>query len=199
MHNLVDLFWHLLKFYGKVISYTKSIAKIGAWGEHDRGVAVMYRQHCERNVENMLTAQKAAKDLLEKYGTNDPFELCDVMNLPVVAADLPESVRGFSIYIKSRHIIYLNEILDTPMQRQVCAHELGHIILHPEHNLIFMLEHTMFVYEKFEQEADQFCASLLFEEEMLAEATTVQELAQVAGVDLHIAYMMAEQQRITLH
>ncbi len=135
----------------------------------------------------MLQAKTTAEQLVEKYQTSDPFSLCEQMGIPIVKEELPESVRGFSISIKNRKIVYLNALLEDIMLRQVCAHELGHIMLHRQHNLIFMMEHTLYVHEKFEREADQFCAALLIPQNLLKEVSTIRELAMVAGVEERIA------------
>lgn len=142
----------------------------------------------------MLLAKTKAEELVQKYQTSAPFALCERMGIPIVKEELPESVRGFSVSIKGRRIIYLNALLEEEMLRQVCAHELGHMVLHRQHNLIFMMEHTLYVHEKFEREADQFCAALLIGQEMLGEVTTVQQLAALAGVEERIAALRVTMQ-----
>lgn len=143
----------------------------------------------------MLLAKEKAQELIQKYQTADPFTLCEILGILIIKAELPESVRGFSLGIKGKRIVYLNENLEDPMMKQVCAHELGHIVLHPQHNLIFMMEHTLYVHERFEREADQFCAALLISQSQLKEVSTVQELAAIAGVEERIAVMRVEMER----
>lgn len=146
----------------------------------------------------MLTALEQAGRLRQEFGTSDPMSICEQMDITIFEEELPESVRGFSLNIKGKKLIYLNSQLPYGMQRQVCAHELGHIILHPKHNLIFMLEHTLYVHERFEKEADEFCAALLIPQEMLHEVQTIGELAMAAGVEERIADIRVRMER-SLH
>lgn len=143
-----------------------------------------------------MLAKRKAEELMQEYQTSDPFRLCELMNITILYEELPESVRGFSLTIKGRRIVYLNSCLDSTMLRQVCAHELGHIVMHPDHNLVFMLQHTLYVHERFEREADEFCAALLISPSQMREVSTVQELAVLAEVEERIACIRAEMEGI---
>ena len=57
-------------------------------------------------------------------------------------------------------------------QRQVCAHELGHAILHPKSNTPFLRANTLYSVNKLETEANRFMALLLHP------ATEIQDYAQ---------------------
>jgi Zn-dependent peptidase ImmA (M78 family) len=59
-------------------------------------------------------------------------------------------------------VICINNSLPCHKQRFVCAHELGHAILHPSINLPFFSHHTFFSKEKIEHEANIFASLLLF-------------------------------------
>ena len=124
--------------------------------------------------------------LSEKYGTKEPYELCECMDIPIICSELPKSVNGFFTTIKKGDIIYINDELSEQVQKEVCAHELGHIILHPQCNLLFMLEKTLFVTEKYEREADEFAAALLIDDdefENLAHmGQTVEGMAGILGI-----------------
>lgn len=138
----------------------------------------------------MSMPNQTAFALIEEHETNDPFELCDLLGILVLSSDLPESVQGFSANIKNNNIIYLNNLLDYPMDKQVCAHELGHILMHPHHNLLFMMEHTLFVHQRYEREADEFCAALLFRPEEMEDFTSLGQFAESLGVEERIAKIM---------
>ena len=43
----------------------------------------------------------------------------------------------------------------------MCAHELGHIILHPDVNTSFLMRRTLFSVDKIEQQANRFAIGLL--------------------------------------
>lgn len=101
--------------------------------------------------------------LVTTYGTRDPFELCDALGIRVIFYPLPERISGFSLRCPDEAQIFLNERLEEP--GAVCAHELGHLRLHPRHNSYFLREHTCCVPGRYEREADLFAALLLLPEE----------------------------------
>ena len=87
----------------------------------------------------MIPKQKA-NSLIRKFGTTDPFKIAE--NLDYIVVELPlKGVRGFHQYIKRNHIIYIDDSLSEEDRRWVCAHELGHIFLHPHLNKMFMANH----------------------------------------------------------
>ena len=49
------------------------------------------------------------------------------------------------------------------MQRTVCAHELGHAVLHTHANTPFLRKNTFFSVDKLEIEANTFAALLLID------------------------------------
>ncbi|MCQ5203515.1 ImmA/IrrE family metallo-endopeptidase [Mordavella massiliensis] len=49
----------------------------------------------------------------------------------------------------------------------VCAHELGHMLLHKKANAIFMDSRTQLNTTKYENEADRFAMSLLISNDMV--------------------------------
>ena len=55
------------------------------------------------------------------------------------------------------------------MAKQVCAHELGHVILHPCVNTVYLDVCTYAVTEKFENEANMLAAELLITDEDVLE------------------------------
>ena len=68
-------------------------------------------------------------------------------------------VMGFHSYSLRLHVIHLNQELDEPMLQFVCAHELGHTILHPNINTAFMTHRTFFSASKLEREALPYMTS----------------------------------------
>lgn len=114
----------------------------------------------------MIEAKQMAKKLIARFQTCDPFKIADSLDYIVIFVPL-HGVRGFHQYIKKNHIIYIDNSLDTEMQRWVCAHELGHIFLHPNLNKMFMANHTYSVQSKYEVEADRFAACLCYPPEYL--------------------------------
>ncbi|MBR5773520.1 MAG: ImmA/IrrE family metallo-endopeptidase [Clostridia bacterium] len=107
--------------------------------------------------------KRMVNTLVAEHGTSDPFEICSNMDVFVFYPDLPENVQGFYYNVKGYKIIGINSSLDDESRRIICAHELGHSLLHPDMNVFFATQKTNFLTEKFEREADYFCACLLID------------------------------------
>ncbi|MBQ4542969.1 MAG: ImmA/IrrE family metallo-endopeptidase [Clostridia bacterium] len=72
--------------------------------------------------------EKAVK--LSGYSdSRDPFEICNSAGVNVVFADIGE-LKGMYKYIKRNRYIVISDKLDEKTARIVCAHELGHDVLH---------------------------------------------------------------------
>lgn len=107
--------------------------------------------------------------LSKRHKTNDPFKLASLMNIIVVPWDLHEEINGFYRYDKRNKYIFYNNNLCGNDQRFVCAHELGHAILHPRANTPFLRKNTLFSIDKLEVEANTFAVELLLPDEYLQE------------------------------
>ncbi|WP_040195829.1 ImmA/IrrE family metallo-endopeptidase [Candidatus Soleaferrea massiliensis] len=105
--------------------------------------------------------EQMAQQLKDIYHTKEPRELCECLDILVLPSELPEQVRGFYTNIQNRRIIYLNKRLSALEQRVVCAHELGHALLHTDMNAVFNARCTLFCAARYEHEADLFSAFLL--------------------------------------
>lgn len=117
--------------------------------------------------------------LVKKYKTCNPFELADYLDCIVIVTNLEKSIRGFYQYFKRNKIIYINANLSENEQRIVCAHELGHAVLHTKLNVLFLENNTYFKKNKYEFEANTFAAELLIEGEILQEyqSLTIDQIA----------------------
>lgn len=93
--------------------------------------------------------------LVSIYKTRNPFEIIEGMNVILVFYPL-NGVRGFYQYFKRNNIIYIDERLQKNEQLFVCAHELGHMLLHKKTNAVFMDTRTYFKINKYETEANKF-------------------------------------------
>lgn len=105
----------------------------------------------------------AAENLVRAWGTRDPFRLCEALGIAVVRVDLPDATRGLYYRCGGKSIILLADRLPPAESRAVCAHELGHALLHPQLNVQFMLQNTRLVTARLEREADRFAAELLID------------------------------------
>ena len=107
-----------------------------------------------------MIAITAANNLITKYGTADPFELCDCLGVNVAFDNLGK-IRGYYVKNRRQKFIVLSATLEHFQRRIVCAHELGHAILHPDLSTPFYTEHTWLSKDRFENEANHFAAALI--------------------------------------
>lgn len=132
-----------------------------------------------------MKVKNAAIHLVKKHGTNCPFAIAKEKGISIIYSDLG-SMYGYYFVYKRIPIININETLDEDMQRVVCAHELGHAILHPRINTSFMKRTTFFSLDRFENEANKFAAELLIADEELFETNNLEKTAFLYGVPMEI-------------
>ena len=72
-----------------------------------------------------MTIYDIVEDLKEKYGTTDPFELCEYLGIKVSISPLG-SLKGLYTYIDGVPVILISSAIKRIPQLIVCAHELGH-------------------------------------------------------------------------
>ena len=110
-----------------------------------------------------MDSRRLALSLARKYKTRDPFRIAEAMGYTIIFTPLV-GVRGFYQFMKRCHIIYLDDSLDENEARFVCAHELGHSLLHRGFNRIFMDTRTLMRTGRYEREADRFAADLIYDD-----------------------------------
>lgn len=135
-----------------------------------------------------MNSKRIAESLVRRYRTRDPFRLADALGYVVIRTPL-RGIRGFYQHIKRCQIIYIDSALDDAAARFVCAHELGHSLLHRGYNRIFMDAHTYFPTKKYEIEANKFAVDLLFEDDDLRDFLEhpLQLAADSMGVSIELA------------
>ena len=110
---------------------------------------------------------KKVEAIIDYYKTRNPFELCDEMGILVIDSDLPESVNGIYTMLYGQNTILLNKRLSEIKRHIVCAHELGHVILHERLNCLDLERNTNFSVPRLETEADTFAACLIIDTNLL--------------------------------
>ena len=101
-------------------------------------------------------------NLIAKHRTRNPFKLARALNIEIIYQDLGE-VRGFFKKILRRKYIFINSELSEFDQKLVCAHELGHAVLHSSNKIQFLIDNTKLLRKsKIEDEANLFASWLLF-------------------------------------
>lgn len=119
---------------------------------------------------------------INKYKTNDPFQIADDMNIIVLHENLG-TINGYYVKAYRQKFIHINENLPEHMKEFTCAHELGHAILHPKSRTPFLTEKTLLSVDKLEIEANDFAVNLLIPNQDLEEYKnyTVGQLATIYG------------------
>lgn len=133
-----------------------------------------------------MTSKETANSLAAKYGTRDPFRLCEALKIIVLFEPLG-TVRGY--YSKSHRfkVIHINQDLPEEKQTFTCAHELGHATMHPNACTPFLRDHTLFSVDRLEVEANRFATCLCYPAELLAEeydGCTTAQIAEILGLPL---------------
>ncbi|KAA1808162.1 Metallopeptidase ImmA [Bacillus cereus] len=132
-----------------------------------------------------MNIKKYVLNIVAKYQTIDPFEIARQKNIIVLFEDLGNTLGFYNTY-KRFKFIHINNQIDETTQRFVCAHELGHAVLHPKANTPFLRNQTFFSVDRLEIEANTFAVELLLTDEMIAayENThlSIQEVAEIHGV-----------------
>lgn len=104
---------------------------------------------------------KRVNKIVEKHETKNPFTIAKRLGIHVIHENLGNILGYYSKHFRIP-IIHINEDVDEKQQMFICAHELGHAILHPDHNTSFLKKHTFFSTDKIEVEANEFAVELLF-------------------------------------
>lgn len=136
--------------------------------------------------------KKVAQDLINRYKTSDPFEIASCLNIHVIEWDLHKEINGYYKYDRRNKYIVINKNLDNEWQRVVCAHELGHAILHTRINTPFMKENTFLSVNKIEREANRFAAELLVPDDSFKEMNTIYEIASIHNVPIELVFLKCE-------
>ncbi|MNP68056.1 hypothetical protein D3C76_1639610 [compost metagenome] len=89
-----------------------------------------------------------------------------------------------------RRYIAIHSDLSEEWQRLICAHELGHALLHPGISRFWIDEHTFLYAGKYEREANRFAVHLLLGEEKLECDESVFDLFRRNGIpeEMHTYY-----------
>lgn len=103
---------------------------------------------------------KEINRLVEKHGTNDPFEIAQNENIIIIFEPLGLIKGYYNSYVRQK-FIHINSDLDEIERHFTCAHELGHAILHPSSNTPFLRSYTYFSVDKIESQANKFATELI--------------------------------------
>ncbi len=124
----------------------------------------------------------AVDKLVHKYGTRDPYELCDRLGIRIRKKDLKKKLKGFFFYQSRIPNIVIDTNLNEVLERILLAHELGHAILHKETAMMVGFQ-EMEVFDSTattENEANMFSAELLLDDDEVLEQLAERSFFQAA-------------------
>lgn len=131
--------------------------------------------------------------LIRRFNTRDPFEIADELSITVlIRSDFVRQKGAFAV-VGNNSFIFINDNLSEYMQRLVCAHELGHALLHRRLGTVpgGMIEFEIFdIKDETEYDANVFAANLLIDEEeileMAREGYDVVKIAKELNLNVNI-------------
>lgn len=135
--------------------------------------------------------QNIAHELITRFDTRDPFELCKATGVEVFYADLG-NLKGMYKYLKKNRFAVINEKLDAYTKTLVCAHELGHDILHQDlAKKIYLQEFMLYdMKSRPEYEANLFASEILLPDEKILtlahEGYDVEQIAKELYTDINL-------------
>lgn len=129
---------------------------------------------------------KATADRTARYcATRNPFDAAKSLGI-IVSYESLSSVRGYYSKARRQKFIHINADLPEYRQKFVCAHELGHAIMHPDANTPFLRSNTLLSVNRLEIEANQFAACFLLSDRELREyleyGYTIGQIAMCSGL-----------------
>lgn len=110
-------------------------------------------------------------EIIKKYESRDPFDICGSMNIRIHYKDLGNALKAYYFYQSRIKNIVINSRSGMIVRRILCAHELGHAVLHGElASMRGFQELELFdMTIPTEYEANLFAAELIISDEELLE------------------------------
>ncbi|SHK21020.1 protein of unknown function [Hathewaya proteolytica DSM 3090] len=136
--------------------------------------------------------EKIAYDLITRYKSCDPFDIAQGLGIKIMYRSDFTKLKGMYAIICDSKYIFINSNLPWEMQRIVCAHELGHSLLHDDLARSSVLQEFMLydMKNRPEYEANLFASSLLIDSKefisLAQEGYDVVQLASILNTDINL-------------
>lgn len=118
---------------------------------------------------------------IERAKSNNPFEIAKSRKIIIRYFPLGYTL-GFYMKSSRQKVITLNSNNNEYLMKFVCAHELGHAILHPNENTPFLHKNTLYSRDKIEREANEFAVHLLLFNNKLENYETKFDILRENGI-----------------
>lgn len=128
--------------------------------------------------------------LIKNNNTNNPFSICKALDIVVKYENLG-AILGYCDTHFRMKTIHINENAPEELHPFICAHELGHMLLHKDVNTPFLSRYTLFSIDKIERQANTFAVELLLPDSLLKEYNELNFycLAKCHGIPTGLEYL----------
>ncbi|MDL0421376.1 ImmA/IrrE family metallo-endopeptidase [Caldifermentibacillus hisashii] len=111
------------------------------------------------------------------------------LGIVIIFLDLGDTYGFYRCYKRVKTIV-INSELSEWLKRYVCAHELGHAILHSDLNTSFLKKNTFYSIGKIEREANEFAVNLLLYDKNLEDYGTKFDILRENGIPYEMERFM---------
>ncbi|KAA3405064.1 ImmA/IrrE family metallo-endopeptidase [Akkermansia muciniphila] len=131
-----------------------------------------------------------AQKIVQKYGTNDPKTILNMMNVIVVPCQL-YGLRGIYKRIERNNFVFIDDSLDGLEETFVLGHELAHHVLHRGINRMFLEQCTYLKTSPYENDADLFSVCLMapYPTDIITCDSTIESVSKQIGVNHQLSQM----------
>lgn len=139
----------------------------------------------------MLSIQEVVDNQIAYYHTDNVKELLEYNNIEVYHYHLSNENDSQMVIQNGLGNIFIKDDLNPVYENFLLAHELGHYLLHYDHNIRFQfLAHNY--NGKLEREANEFACRLLLSDMTLDNDTNIEFIVKEKGIPLKIWYSISE-------
>lgn len=137
-----------------------------------------------------MNIKKFANDIANIYDTRNPFHIAAENDIHILYEELGKNLGYFSNLFRIK-TIRINDHADPFLKPFICAHELGHALLHPHAGTHAFNRNSFISNCKIEKEANQFAVELLFPDELIAghPEIDIYNLARTFGIPYQLVYL----------
>lgn len=130
-----------------------------------------------------MDVKRKVENLRKQHETSDPFTLAKELDITILYEDLGMILGYFDQHFRMK-TIHINTAAPEGLKPYICAHELGHAVLHTKINTPFLSAYTLFSVAKIERQANTFAVELLLPDSLLQEypESSIQDIARLAGI-----------------
>lgn len=123
-----------------------------------------------------MDERDTVQNIVKKYKTRSPYELVSSMGIILHREELGSILGYYYKVCRIKHIV-LNVDLEymSPLEKYVLSHELGHSIIHPDANTLFLRTYTFLSVDRMEIQANKFAMELLVSDDDIQEYAIEQQ------------------------